>query len=196
MDPLDYSVASRGSKTTAMMKDWKNFGDAATHGYTYNGIIGADDPTQLSEYLSKILPHLTANGEIKLYDIQDMDAKGNIKYSTTPTKLADMPTKTVGGNTYIDTSGITSKVTLPDGSWLLTWNDKDGNPVQKVLRKSDRSLEYQGDLNNIDTQLQRMKEVYKDNPEMQLFLEQMAIRAKEDRGYDVQRQVNIEKQKR
>jgi hypothetical protein len=89
-----------------------------------------------------MLPHLTANGEIKLYDIQDIDAKGNIKYSTTPTKLTDMPTKTVGGNTYIDTSGITSRVTLPDGSWLLTWNDKDGNPVQKVLRKSDRSLEY------------------------------------------------------
>lgn len=177
-------------------KNWKNFDEEATQGYTYNGIVGADDPTQLSEYLTKMLPLLTSNKQVKLYDIKNIDSSGKITYSTIPTKLEDLPTKTVDDRIQIDTSRITSRITLPDGSWLLTWNDKEGNPVQKVLRRQDRSIEYQGDLNSIDTKLQELKEVYKDNPEMQIFLEQMAIRAKENRGYDVQRQVNVEKQKK
>ena len=144
-----------------------------------------------------MFPLLTSNKQIKLYDIKDIDPSGNITYSTIPTKLEELPVKTVNGRTEVDTNGITSRVTLPDGSWLLTWNDKDGNPVQKVLRKQDRSIEYQGDFNKLDAWGERLKnETYKDNPDMWPLIDQMVIRAKENRGYDVQRQVNVEKEKK
>jgi len=98
--------------------------------------------TTLREYLGKILPLLQANNEIGLYNIESIDQNGNIKYGNLKTKLGDFPTKDSEGNIGLDLSRISSRITLPDGSWLLTWNDKDGNPVQRVLKMSDRSIEY------------------------------------------------------
>ena len=51
-------------------------------------------------------------------------------------------TKDGEGNISLDLSRISSRITLPDGSWLLTWNDKNGDPVQRILKASDRSTEY------------------------------------------------------
>jgi len=42
-----------------------------------------------------MLPLLTSNKQVKLYDIKNIDSSGKITYSTIPTKLEDLPTKTV-----------------------------------------------------------------------------------------------------
>lgn len=178
-------------------KDWKNFNERAAQGYTFNGILGADDMTTLREYLGKIFPLLQANGEIGLYNIESIDPNGNIKYGDLKTKLEDFPTKKDGeGNISLDLSRISSRITLPDGSWLLTWNDKDGNPVQRVLKSSDRSTEYQGDLYNLYQSAENLiNNVYKDDPAMQDYIRQEYLKGRENIGYDSQRQVKIEPQK-
>lgn len=192
-----YNKQQKQRETGKAYKDWKNFNERATQGYTFNGILGADDMTTLREYLGKIFPLLQANGEIGLYDIESIDQNGNIKYGDLKTKLEDFPTKKDGeGNISLDLSRISSRITLPDGSWLLTWNDKDGNPVQRVLKASDRSTEYQGDLYNLYQSAENLiNNVYKDDPAMQDYIRQEYLKGRENIGYDSQRQVKIEPQK-
>lgn len=189
-------IANKSSTSAPKAKNWKNFNERATQGYTFNGILAADDKTQLAEYLNKLLPTLQLGDKLKLYDIKNIDTtNGNITYSEAPLDLKDFPTKTDGdGNVSLDTSRISSRISLPDGSWILTWNDAQGHPVQKVLKVTDRSIEYQGDLQKLRDKAAELLKQYEGDPAKQLEILQALIQGQQNIQYGITRKSNVKSQ--
>lgn len=187
---------SRPNSSSNQIKNWKNFGEAATQGYTYNGISQNDDTGKLSSYLSTALKGLTSNKQVKLYNIKNINSNGAITYDTAATSLEQMPTKDENGSKVIDTSNI-SRTTLPDGSWLLTWSDADGNPVQRVWRIQDMPLEYRQGVADLISQGNTIKSTkYKDNKKAQKEIDKRILQGIHQKGLDLYRHLDVEDKKR
>lgn len=186
---------SRPNSSSTQIKNWKNFGEAATHGYTFNGISQNDDSGKLSQYLSNSLTRLTSNKQVKLYDIKSINRDGTVTYSNVPTKIEEMPTKDVSGSKIIDTSTI-SRTTLPDGSWLLTWTNADGDAVQKVWRIDDMPQEYQMDVATLKTARDKLKSRYQNDKKAQAEIDKQTLQGIHKRGLDLYRQLDVEDDKR
>lgn len=196
MGPASTNYKSTESNSSGGRKIWGKFDENAVQGYTYNGISQNDDTGKLSGYLSNKLKGLTSNGQVKLYNIKSINSDGTITYDTTATSLEDMPTKDVSGSKVIDTSTM-SRVTLPDGSWLLTWTDADGNPVERVWRIQDMPLEYRQGVADLISQGKTMKSTkYKDNKEAQKEIDKLILQGIHQKGLDLYRALDVEDKKR
>ena len=140
-------------------KDWKDFDNLSSNGYEVNAVVLRDDPTELKEWLDRTLSRNMRNGNVKLYDIEKIDADNNYTYSKQgSTSRKDLPQDSNG---KIDYSQI-HRAKLSNGDYLLYWDD--GNETkQKVLRLQDISKEARSDEDKKNLVLQSIENLYNQN---------------------------------
>lgn len=144
------SVSRPRAGSVGVNKDWKNFDDLAVSSYRLNAIQLREDPKAVENWLNrKLNSGAMSHGDkaVRLYDIKNIDSRGNIVTGKAPTKISDLPLKNDGS---IDTSGMT-RTHLSDGNLLISYRDSKGVLHQKVLKAADISEEraqFQRDRND------------------------------------------------
>lgn len=137
------SLTSNGAR-----KDWGDFDARTKNAYTVNAVGFKDDRTNLSKYLEKTFTQIAAgNDSYKMYDIKKIKSDNSYEYSNTPVKKKDLPRKTSNGKEVIDYDRI-YRAQLSNGDFMLYWVDDKGNPVEKVIKRSDLPKEASANWNN------------------------------------------------
>ena len=141
------------------VKNWGDFDALASNGYEVNAVVLRDDPTELKEWLDRTLSRNMRDGNVKLYDIEKIDADNNYTYSKQgSTSRKDLPQDSKG---KIDYSQI-HRAKLSNGDYLLYWDD--GNETkQKVLRLQDISKEAMSDEDKKNFIQQSIENLHRQN---------------------------------
>lgn len=140
-------------------KDWKNFDNESSTGFRVNMVSLKENQEAVGKYLERILTKGIGT-KLPLYDIKKISGKGEYTYSKERLDRSELPTNESGKS--IDYSKIYRNV-LSNGDYLLTWVDKDGKTVQKVLRRKDIGEQAERDWERIKPQYNAIKKMRKDN---------------------------------
>lgn len=133
--------AFANGRTSYELSKWNstkygNFDDIAKTAFTANAIGMRDDRSALNDYLEQqAIPALRMHtkGQVKMYDIQSMNSKGEIKYSSVPMSVKDLPHTSTGNIDY----GRITRYSLHNGDWMYVWEDDKGNLVSKAVKRKD-----------------------------------------------------------
>lgn len=152
-------LAINEGRTRGGLKNWRDFDKLASNGYEVNAVVLRDDPTELKEWLDRTLSRNMRAGNVKLYDIEKIDADNNYTYSKQgSTSRKDLPQDSKG---KIDYSQI-HRAKLSNGDYLLYWDDGK-ETKQKVLRLQDISKEAMSDEDKKNLVLQSIENLYNQN---------------------------------
>lgn len=140
-------------------KDWGDFDSLSSNGYEVNAVVLRDNPEDLEKWLDRTLSRNMRNGNVKLYDIEKIDADNNYTYSKQgSTSRKDLPQDSKG---KIDYSQI-HRAKLSNGDYLLYWDDGK-ETKQKVLKLQDISKEAMSDRDKKDFLLQNIENLHRQN---------------------------------
>lgn len=125
-------------------KDWKDFDKRVGTSYRVNAIRLADDRKAFSDYLSSMMPLLSSNGNVALYDINSISGDGTYTYGKTKMKYDQLPRKSNGEINY----DAINRALMSNGDYMYYWDNGDGTTTRKVVQRKDLGREAISDWNN------------------------------------------------
>lgn len=130
--------------STPTRKDWGDFDKKVGTSYRVNAIRLADDRKALSDYLGSMMPLLSSNGNVSLYDINSISGDGTYTYGKTKMKYDQLPRKSNGEINY----DAINRALMSNGDYMYYWDNGDGTTTRKVVQRKDLGREAINDWNN------------------------------------------------